>query len=348
MQDRDLLRLGRDDEIPRPQRGGDGRGHFAHVALHLRGAVDRPQDGDQRQADEPEPSGIGKPGGGQQQPRPQRRRQVAVGPGGGELGRQPGHHDRQHGDDEQRQHRAPGWRQPPRVAAGEQHDDPGAAREQHRDLRLRAEQLGRSRGERREARRPGPRRSGVRGLVEHVGQPGQVEQRREAVAQQPRERQPAPLGPARERQQHEPRHACGHAEEQRPVVGVEHRRQADREADRRRLPDPSPASAYGLVTGFASRGVGGEGLQPAGQADQPEQRDQRVHPALLRVLRQPGVERREQGRDPGRAAAEQQSAGPVGDGDAEEAEDDREPVHRRLGAARELEPEVEQEVVERR
>ena len=56
---RDLLGLRRDDEVAGAQRRRDRLRHVAHVALLRRRAVDRPQHGDEREPDEPEPPAVG-------------------------------------------------------------------------------------------------------------------------------------------------------------------------------------------------------------------------------------------------------------------------------------------------
>ena len=311
------------------QRGPDRLGHVAHVALLGRRAVDRPQHGDEREPDEPEPAGVREAGGGDEQERRDAGREVAVRPRRRDLRAEPRERDRQRGDQQQRDDGAGA-----RVAPRQQRQDAAAGREEHGHLGDLPEDPCGHRDERPERGRVRPRRARVCGLVERVRYPGRVEQDHAAVGQQPGVEQPPALGPAGAPQQHEPGDAGRRAEEERPVVGVEHRGEREGEPDRR----PPPG---GL-------GVGGESLQPAGRADHPEQRDERVHAPLLRVLREERVAGGQHRRDPCGATAEQRPTGPERDRHAEQGEQHREAVHALLRVAREREPEVQQQVVQRR
>ena len=120
----------------------------------------------------------------------------------------------------------------------------------------------------------------------------------------------------------------GH-EEEAPVVRVEQQDERERE--------------HGQVAAAAER----EGVEEGGGRDEPEEDDEGVHPRLLRIDRQEGVEGREDRGDPPRARAEEAPAGPEGDGNRDERDDERERVRGALGRPEDVHPDVEQEVVER-
>ena len=174
---------------------------------------------------------MGEAGRGEQQERRDARGEVAVRPGRRELRADPREHDRADRDAEQR-----GDGAAVRAARAQQrHDTPApAARNTATSATspsIRAGH-GRQRGERRRLR---PRRARVGGLVERVRDPRRVQQHDAAVGDQPgRAAAAAALVAARAPEQHEPRDPRRRPEEQRPVVGVEHRGERDREADRGR------------------------------------------------------------------------------------------------------------------
>jgi hypothetical protein len=89
-------------------------------------------------------------------------------------------------------------------------------------------------------------------------------------------------------------------------------------------------------------------VQVGGGDEEREQRDERVHPRLLRVVRQEGVRRGQGGGDPARARAEHAAAGPERRGQGEHGEDDGQRVGLHLAVADQLHPAVQEQVVQRR
>ena len=100
------------------------------------------------------------------------------------------------------------------------------------------------------------------------------------------------------------------AEEERPVVHVDHQREHHREHGQPAAPAVD------------------DRLQPRERGDQAEERLHAVHPRLLRVVREVRVEGGERGAVPAGDAVERGAADPVGKRDAADREDHREDVGR--------------------
>jgi hypothetical protein len=126
------------------------------------------------------------------------------------------------------------------------------------------------------------------------------------------------------------RHHRSGGEEDAPRVRVEHQRLANREHDH-----------------VASSPVD-EAVDERGCLDDPEQAHQLVHPGLLRVRRQERAERAQDRHVHAGAAIEQAPAGPQAGRDREQPEHERERVRGRLAGAEPPDPEVQQQVEERR
>ncbi len=120
------------------------------------------------------------------------------------------------------------------------------------------------------------------------------------------------------------------AEEERPVVRVDHQREADHEQRRVR----PPAAHDRLHVGEAH--------------DEREERLELVHACLLRVVGQIGIQRGEQRAAQAGHAVECGAAEHVGERDAGDAEDEREGVGRALAVAEPRHPDPQQQVIERR
>ena len=333
---RDLLGLGRDDDVAGCEARRDRLGDVAHVALLVGYGTDRPQHDHEQEADQAEAARVREPGGRQEQQRRQRDRQVAVRPGRRDLRRRPRDQHRAEEERDQRRHHAPSGRQGAQAPAGaEQRGDARAAREEQRDQRRAPGQAVGHAGEHRELRGARPRGARVGGLVERRRQPGQVEQRdgaerEQAVTQQP----PAPHGRC---QPHEPQpgEPGRRPEEQRPVVRVEQRRERGDEA--RRPP------ARGRLAGLRER----ERPHERRAGDEAQQHHQRVHARLLRVLREERVGRGQPGGHPGAPLGDDRPARPPGDRDGDERAQQRQRAGGLLRAPGEREPEVQQQVVQR-
>ena len=200
------------------------------------------------------------------------------------------------------------------VAAKEVRPKPDHQREQKRDGDpVAPEQVAGEQYRSPEARRWRPRRPGVRGLIDEVREPGTeqdpgTDERRHGVSDDA-----APVvGVQPDRDQRED--GAG-AEEHSPRVRVEHQRLAQGEHDQV-LPPP-------VYERMDERGRGNESEQP----------HQLVHPRLLRVVRQPGVEREQhRGHQPG-PAAEQAPARPHPDRDRQQSQQQRQRMRGGLARA---------------
>ena len=232
------------------------------------------------------------------------------------------------------------------MARHDGHDERGAgARRAPRPRQQGAEAEARAEGEGHRRRRPaqdrgqavedvlalrplGPRRAGVRGLGEQDRDPRQIEQRGQPVGQGGIAQHRAAVGagpPHRDERRDRP-----HAEEQPPVVGVGEQRERDREGGQPGAP--------------ALDEDDGEGRRHHRR----EQGDEGVHPRLLRVVGQEGIERRQHRGDPGGAVAEQGARAQPRGGHGQQREGDRQPVRLGLAAAEHAHPQLEQQVVQRR
>ncbi len=166
-------------------------------------------------------------------------------------------------------------------------------------------------------RRPGSAR--VAHLREHGRQPGRVEHG-DTRGDEPEALQPlaGPEGGGGGQPD---------AEEERPVVHVDHR--GDRRDER------------GRPRGAATQ----NSLDVGVRNDEREKRLDLVHARLLRVVREEWVERSERRQDEPGSAIEDRPPGGVRDRDAREPEEQRERVGRALAVAEDPDPETEQQVV---
>jgi hypothetical protein len=119
-------------------------------------------------------------------------------------------------------------------------------------------------------------------------------------------------------------------EEEPPVVRVEQSR--ERDAEQRQEPPPAEDDAVDIRA----------------DDDERERRDQRVHPRLLGVVGEERIDCGEGGADPARQAPEERTPDPVRERDAREREVERERVRRALAVTEPADPNVQQQVVQRR
>ena len=119
-------------------------------------------------------------------------------------------------------------------------------------------------------------------------------------------------------------------EEERPVVRVQ--QEVERQHEQRQV---APATEHDTVRIRRGR-------------DDREARRQRVHPRLLAVVGEEGVDRRQRCGDPAGGAPEERLRRPVGERGAGDRRDERQRVRRALAVAEPADPHVEEQVVERR
>ena len=167
----------------------------------------------------------------------------------------------------------------------------------------------------RRRRRLRPRRARVGRLVERGRDPRQVQRERAAEGDRAEDQQLAPLLPS--------------ATPGRARRGRRRRRRTAPSCACRASP-PAPPRRRSPTRGSAARERAPEGRR----GHQRQQGEQRVHAPLLRVLGEERVGRREHGRHPRRARAEQPARRPPRDGHGEQRAGDRQPADRLLRAAR--------------
>ncbi len=168
------------------------------------------------------------------------------------------------------------------------------------------------------------------GLVDEVGQPGQEQDAGAHVGHHRVAHEPAPLL----RPAHPPdevqRHDRAGAEEQSPCVRVQEQRFADREQDQ---VAPAPVD---------------EPVDEGRRGEDAEQAHQLVHPRLIGVRAQERAEAEQDGGVHARAAAEQAPCGPHPGRDAQEPDHHIQPVRVGLTGAEQADPDVQEQVEERR
>ena len=142
------------------------------------------------------------------------------------------------------------------------------------------------------------------------------------------EQEPAALVGSRELE--EERDAGREEDEQPPVV----REREEHGEDRERRQEPAVAQD--------------ERVDEARHRQEAQERRQRVHARLLRVVREERVQRRDDRRHPARPPPGQGATGPQRGGDRQQREGDRQAVRLALAVAEDRDPDVQQQVVQRR